>query len=413
MSSIQISKIDRTCGTYSISLPSSKSISNRALILHKLSGGKVTIENLSEANDTKILWQLLQTDQEVLDAGEAGTSLRFILAYCCVANKKAIVTGSSRMKQRPIGPLVSALNQIGFKVEYVEQVGYPPVKITPLKNFNELQSFAEIDASVSSQFISALVLVAPFLPYGLTIRWRGHAVSEPYIFITVDMLRQCGIEVKLEQNEIRISPGSPSKTHFVIEPDWTNAFYWGSICALHPGIIIQIPGLKISSLQGDAKATKFLKLFGVDVESFPGYVRFVKSSFEFPDEVGLQFNFSSYPDLAQTFMVLCAAKNIPASFIGLATLSIKETDRIAAMQRELRKCGVELKRIDNERFQLSGKFHLPDEVIETYGDHRMAMSFATLSALGNIQICQPKVVEKSYPDFWGQLGKIAELHFVE
>ncbi len=388
-----------------IELPASKSISNRLLILSKLSNGKVTGENLSDARDTQHLITLLESDAETLDVIDAGTSMRFLCAYCCAANRASVITGSERMMQRTIQPLVDALLAIGFDVCYENSYGFPPVRVRPLKDFSALAKSVKVKGDVSSQFITALLLIAPVLPKGLSVEIIPPVASQPYISITLAMLKKVGVKILHNGNSINIAPQQFQRTHFVVEPDWTNAFYWFSLCALLPDSSFLLRYLSLETLQGDANAVAWMQLFGVRAEQLKNGLKITHEQFQFPGDVQLHFNFEKYPDLAQTFMVLCASKNINATFSGLQSLRIKETDRIAAMQQELKKCGVRLVEKADELFELQGKFHQPAEPIETHNDHRMAMAFAPLAALGSISISSPWVVEKSYPSFWKQMEK--------
>lgn len=400
MSNIQLVSINKIPANFAVQLPSSKSMSNRALILHQLSKGKITIGNLSDARDTQILLDLLNSQSPILNAQDAGTAFRFLVAWACVENKNVIITGTERMKQRPIKPLVEALRSLGFRLSYPENEGFPPVQITPINDFKLLKNEVEIDATVSSQFVSALMMIAPIFPNGLKIKLKGSAISEPYLLLTQKMLQLCKINVVFTHNVIAIPAMPLQAAHFEIEPDWTNAFYWIALCALIPNSKIKLNNLRLNSLQGDAQAIKFLNLFGVSLEQFPTFILVKNNGFAFPVNIQLQLNFSAYPDLAQTFMVLCAAKNMKVTFTGLSTLAIKETNRIVAMQNELKKCGVFLVQTATDVYELNGHFQLPNEAIETYNDHRMAMSFAPLAALGNITINHSEVVAKSYPNFW-------------
>ncbi len=389
-----------------IYLPASKSISNRALILQKLGGGKITIGNLSVARDSQRLFELLQSNAVELDVDDAGTSMRFLCAYACIANRKSIITGSRRMLQRPIQPLVEALQIIGFNISYVDAVGFPPVAVQPIDSFNQLKDEVAIRGDVSSQFVSALLMIAPFLPKGLQIKLLHPVVSQPYIDMSVAMLKIIGIKVEQKENSIRIAPQPLQKTHFEIEADWTNALYWFAICALLPASSFLLLHLSLHSMQGDRVVADWMRLFGVVASPQKEGVTISAQQFVIPEKVRLHFNFIHHPDVAQTIIVLCAAKNIHATFTGLQSLRIKETDRIAALQNELKKCGVRLVDAGNETFKLQGAFRLPTEVINTYNDHRMAMAFAPLAALGKLEVESPWVVAKSYPAFWKELEKL-------
>jgi len=389
-----------------INLPASKSISNRALILQKLGGGKITIGNLSEARDSQRLLELLQSNEIELNVNDAGTSMRFLCAYCCVANRKSIVTGSDRMLQRPIKPLVDALKAIGFNISYSGNEGFPPIVIEPIENFNQLKGEVELRGDVSSQFISALIMIAPLLPKGLLVKLLPPVTSQPYIDMSIAMLKEAGIKVEQKENSIRIVSQPFQKAHFEIEADWTNALYWFSVCALLPSSTFLLQHLSLDSIQGDKAVADWMKLFGVVANQQKEGVVISTQQFLIPENVGLHFNFINHPDVAQTVIVLCAAKNIQATFRGLQSLRIKETDRIAALQNELAKCGVQLVDVGDDSFKLQGAFIFPSEVINTYNDHRMAMAFAPLAGLSKIEIEAPWVVEKSYPTFWKELEKL-------
>jgi 3-phosphoshikimate 1-carboxyvinyltransferase len=389
-----------------INLPASKSLSNRALIMQKLGGGKITISNLSDARDSQRLYELLQSDALELNVNDAGTSMRFLCAYCCIANRKSIITGSERMLERPIKPLVDALKAIGFNINYTNKEGFPPIVIEPIENFNQLNSEVEVQGNISSQFVSALLMIAPFLPKGLQVKLLPPVASQPYIDMSIAMLKAAGVKVVQKENSIKIASQPIQKTHFEIEADWTNALYWFSICAILPASTFVLQNLSLNSIQGDSAIADWMKLFGVVATQQKEGVVISTQQFVIPENVGLHFNFVNHPDVAQTIIVLCAAKNIHATFTGLQSLRIKETDRITALQNELAKCSVQLVDAGNETFKLHGVFRFPSEVINTYNDHRMAMAFAPLAALGKLEIEAPWVVEKSYPTFWKELEKM-------
>ena len=389
-----------------IDLPASKSMSNRALILQKLGGGKITIGNLSEARDSMHLYELLQSNEVELNVYDAGTSMRFLCAYCCVANRKSIITGSDRMLERPIQPLVDALKAIGFNISYSGKEGFPPIAIEPLENFNQLKSEVEVRGDISSQFISGLLMIAPFLPKGLHVKLLPPIASQPYIVMSIAMLKGAGIKVQQKENSIKIESQPLQKMHFEIEADWTNALYWFSVCAMLPASTFVLQHLSLNTIQGDRAIADWMKLFGVVASQEKEGVVISTQQFVIPEKVGLHFNFNNHPDVAQTIIVLCAAKNVTATFTGLQSLRIKETDRIAALQNELAKCGVQLVDAGNDTFKLQGVFRFPTEMISTYNDHRMAMAFAPLAALGKLEIEAPWVVEKSYPAFWKELEKL-------
>lgn len=397
-----------------VQLTGSKSESNRALIIQALSKGKVTIDNLSEAFDTVTLEnELLKTaeflsdssrslDSELtIDIGPAGTAMRFLTAYLSLQNGKFILTGSDRMKKRPIGILVDALRSMGAKIEYTEQKGYPPLSIQgPIE-----QEIPEVSimGDVSSQYLSSILLIASSLPNGLLLKIEGELTSKPYLIMTLEMLKEVGIRYEWEFNNIRILPQEARETTLSIEPDWSAASYWYSLVALADQADIFLPGLMPSSIQGDSEIQEIMQSFGV-LSIFTGKgLKLTKTPILKPQD---HFDFKSCPDLAQTIIVCCAAMGREATFMGMETLKIKETDRIQALQNELAKFGVQLleERPQVYRLDCSERF-IPESIsIKTYDDHRMAMAFAPLALkFKNIDIEEPSVVEKSYPRFWQHL----------
>ncbi|MFN8406703.1 MAG: 3-phosphoshikimate 1-carboxyvinyltransferase [Sphingobacteriaceae bacterium] len=386
-----------------IKLTGSKSQSNRALIMQALSCGKIKIENLSEALDTTALQQILHSKGITLDVGPAGTAMRFLTAYYTLQQGEVILTGSNRMKQRPIGILVDALNQIGAHISYQENKGYPPLQIKgPLK---QVSYQVLIRGDISSQYISALLLIAPQLPMGLELKIEGELTSRPYVEMTLAMLEQAGIKHVWNKSTIRISHQDFNTCTIYVEPDWSAASYWYSIAALADEAEFFLPGLNSYSLQGDRKIVEIMAHFGVTSRFQNGGVFLKKES---KTSVCKQFDFKECPDLAQTVIVCCAALGHDATFTGLETLKIKETDRIQALQNELAKLGVKL--IENHQvYQLDcSALHFPSRlIINTYDDHRMAMAFAPLALMiKEIEIEDAQVVIKSYPHFWDDLMHI-------
>lgn len=391
-----------------IELPASKSISNRLLILKALYGG-FEIGNLSDARDTILLQKALVSEGETVDVGPAGTAMRFLLAYYAAKGETKILTGSDRMKERPIGPLVEALKQLGADITYLEKEGYPPVKINPAKLKG---SKVQISGNVSSQFISALMMIGPSFENGLEIEITEGLVSESYVDLTIKLMEELGFQVQKNANSksqisnITIHPfdrQSIIKDLYLVCPDWSAASYWYVFAALCDEVDVFLPGLRLPALQGDAIIYKWMKSFGVETIKEAEGVRLKRIPFE---KKPLSFDFISNPDLAQTIIVLCAALDFEATFTGLQTLRIKETDRLAALRTELLRYGRILTEKDGI-YALEGEFRYLKPVVKTYDDHRMAMAFAPLAVLcGEVNIENPEVVKKSYPNFWWELEKL-------
>jgi len=390
-----------------VQLTGSKSESNRALIIHSLSKGQVDIANLSEAADTVTLNRVLQIASDsqpgynTIDIGPAGTAMRFLTAYLNLVQGNFILTGTERMQQRPIGILVDAMKEIGADIHYEKKTGYPPLKIEG--GIFQGKDRVRIKGNISSQYISALLLIAPALKKGLTLEIEGELTSRPYVSMTLDMLKSVGIQHEWTANEIHIAPQTFSKSTIYVEPDWSAASYWYAIVALaEDGASIVLPGLKKDSLQGDIAIVDIMTHFGVQSSFEADGLHLHKTAI---DSEKTLFDFKECPDLAQTVVVVAAALGRDVSFTGLETLKIKETDRIAALQTEIAKFGAELI-ADNETYHLkTAQVFLPKEVtFDTYEDHRMAMAFAPLALVfDQIKIAEPMVVEKSYPDFWKHL----------
>ena len=388
-----------------ILLPASKSISNRLLIIQALSGGDFTINNLSNADDTVCLKKNLEriksnSTNSIIDSGEGGTTFRFLLAYLSFIPGNFILTCSERMQQRPVKELVEALRQVGANIAYLEREDHPPLEIKGggLKGGN-----VEIDSSVSSQFVSALLLVAPMFKEAINIALNGNIVSASYIKMTIRLMHDMGANVVMDKKNICVLP-SPYKTkNIVVEGDWTAASYWYSIAALSNKAEIFLEGLKADSLQGDALLPKLFERFNVHTEFVEGGIVLKKGNARLPEKV--EFDLSDNPDIAQTIALVCAALKIPAKLSGLKTLKVKETDRLFALKCELEKFSVVVNIIDDDLLEiLPHNFTCTSATINTYKDHRMAMAFAPLALLCNdIDIEDPSVVSKSYPAFWDDL----------
>lgn len=392
-----------------VPLTGSKSESNRALIIEALGNGNVKIENLSEAADTVTLRQALATvvtaDRNAetrIDIGPAGTAMRFLTAFLTISEGRYHLTGSERMKQRPIGMLVEALKTLGANIQYAGQSGYPPLVIRG--GLTQQDTAVRVKGNVSSQYLSALLLIASALPNGLELQIEGELTSRPYLTMTLDMLAQAGISHHWAGDTIAIDPQAAAPCRLIIEPDWSAASYWYAMVALAEKADLFLPNLKRHSLQGDAAIASIMAHFGVTSTFEKEGLRIQKaSSGTMPGAEPLDF--TACPDLAQTVIVCAAAQRRNLSFTGLHTLRIKETDRVAALQCELGKIGVRLVE-DGPVYHLrtDGLLQPARLTIDTYEDHRMAMAFAPLAMLfNNVQINEPAVVEKSYPDFWKHL----------
>ena len=387
-----------------IHIPSSKSISNRMLIIRSLAGSVSPIHNLSESDDTAVLSKALDKEGAVKDVGHAGTAMRFLTAYLSTQPGEVILTGSERMKQRPIGPLVDALKQVGARIDFLENEDCPPLKIEggALKGGS-----IEIEAGISSQFISALMMIGPALEGGLTIELKGKVVSATYIEMTLSLMNRCGAGAHFDGRRITIPQGTYTVEDYKVESDWSGASYWFQVAALLPGSEITLPYLSMNSLQGDAALVQIFEELGVRTTFNEGDLILRSQKTELLDH--FEYDFTGCPDLVQTCTVTLCALGIPFRFTGTRTLRVKETDRIAALGAELRKLGFLLED-DPAGHWLSwdGSRCDPqqDPLIATYHDHRMAMAFAPLAiALGRVSIEDPGVVSKSYPGYWEDLER--------
>ena len=389
-----------------IRLTGSKSESNRALMLSALSRGEVSILNLSSAADTVTLKKILEGEHvsEKVNVGPAGTAMRFLTAYYSFKGQKITITGSDRMKQRPIGTLVNALRNLGAQIDYLEKECYPPVTITG--DFEQKNQKVSIRGDISSQFLTALLLLANSLPKGLDLEIIDELTSKPYVNMTLAMLTQCGIEHSWKNDIISIQTQEFKKTTIIIEPDWSAASYWYTIVALSEKAKIYLPNLRKNSLQGDSAIAQIMTLFGVHTIFNKDGIVIEKVAHEIKPQL---LDFKECPDLAQTVIVCAAILGKEFSFTGLETLKIKETDRIFALQTELAKMNIKLIETQADVYQLDClDLSLPSEIsISTYEDHRMAMAFAPIAMLiDEVIIQEPKVVEKSYPHFWDDFKKL-------
>ena len=389
-------------------LPASKSEANRALVLQALAGGG-TLGNLSDANDTQLMMRLLAAAPGTaeLSAEDAGTVMRFLTAYLAVTNWHGLLTGTARMQERPIAVLVDALRQAGARINYLNNDGYPPLAIDGFTAGNAAApTELSVRGDISSQYISALLMVGPRLPGGLRLTLTGHIGSRPYINMTVALMQRFGADYSAAGDVLTVRPGAYQPTDYVIESDWSAASYWYAMVALAPaGSEVTLPSLRQASLQGDQAIAGMMAQFGVETTFLPEAVHLRQVALAPQAEIPV-LDFTDCPDLAQTVAVVAAALARPVDMTGLESLRIKETDRIAALQAELAKVGGDLRDLGEGRFRAeSSGFAVQGQTVATYHDHRMAMAFAPLAMRGPLTVESPTVVRKSYPQFWKELAK--------
>ena len=378
------------------------------MIIYALSGGSMLPQNLSDCDDTEVIIEAIRYMPETIDIKAAGTAMRFMTAYLSVMRGTHTITGTERMKHRPIGVLVDALCKMGADIEYVENVGYPPLRITgrPLSG-----GLVEVSGNVSSQYISALLMIGPVLEKGLELRLVGDIISRPYIDLTLWLMREFGADAEWSSGDtISVKPQPYRSREYFIENDWSGASYWYEMVALSADkdATVQLSGLMDGSKQGDSVVKYIFSLLGVKTifeTKEDGQLQMVtlkKSGRRLPR---LEYDFVNSPDLAQTIVVTCCMLNVPFHFRGLATLKIKETDRIEALKKEMRKMGYVLTDRNGSELIWDGTRCEPDSdiVIDTYEDHRMALAFAPASMKQKMTINNPQVVSKSYPHFWDDL----------
>lgn len=410
--------------TATIPLASSKSESNRALIIDALTGFRCDLKNLSTARDTQTMIRLLKSDGRndgppTADVLDAGTTMRFLTAYFAirgpaVTGQKKIMTGTPRMCERPIGILVDALRTLGADITYLKNDGYPPLQLNGFAASEKNQ--ISIRGDVSSQYISALLMIAPILPNGLTLQLTGAVGSQPYIDMTLEQMAYFGADVQADwaNKTIRVAPKAYTPKPYAIESDWSGASYWYSVAALaeDPETKLELLGLKAKSLQGDSAIVDIMRAFGVESTFTDMGVQLTKR----PVAASLMWDFTACPDLAQTVAVCAAMTGVLLTLTGIESLKIKETDRVAALQAELQKIGAELVEIEtNHRYEVRQVSVRPQTtaVIKTYDDHRMAMAFAPVAMRQEIIIEEPGVVAKSYPSFWDDMARVATVDGVE
>lgn len=389
-----------------VKLPSSKSLSNRALIINALHGNMSSVRNLSDAQDTHTLHLFLSpasAKYQLYNVGNAGTCMRFLTAYFAVqSGRKVVIDGDERMRLRPIGPLVKALCTLGAKIDFIGEQGYPPIAICGkhLKG-----GTIEIDGSLSSQFISALLMISPYFDNGLHMSLKGNIVSKPYINMTLSLMKYFGAECVFDGSKIMVKKGGYKATTYIVEHDWSSASYWYEIAALSEEAEINLPGLYFTSRQGDAVTPELFSRLGVESWFDDDGAKVIKKNKK-PEKRVFSYDFTGCPDLAQTIAVTCAGLGIIAELNGVQSLKIKETDRLAAIKTELLKLNADVEILDGSKLVV-----MPEKAacskpaqIQTYNDHRMALAFAPLVLkTGELKIEEPDVVAKSYPGYWDDL----------
>ena len=389
-----------------IQLPASKSISNRALIIYALTQNGILPQNLADCDDTSVMIKALNSADELVDIMAAGTSMRFLTAFYATQAGTKIMTGTERMQNRPIHLLVEALRKLGADIEYLKNEGFPPLKI----NGKKLQGGdLSLDGSISSQFITALLLIGPTLEKGLNLELKGEIASKPYIDMTLALMNQCGASAEwTSPNKLEVKPQPYKPTPVLVESDWSAASYWFEMVALMDKSEILLKDVTLPSLQGDAQGAELFKLLGVDFKATDRGLLLTKTD-NIADK--LDIDFTKIPDLAQTFVVAAALLNIPFRFTGLQTLRIKETDRIAALINELKKLGYNIKDKGDTQMYWNLEKTTPQAkpVIATYEDHRMAMALAPAAIKHpSLIVDEPMVVTKSYPTYWEDLQEIGD-----
>ncbi len=391
-----------------ISLPASKSIANRLLILNALTNEPALLQGLSESEDTLLLYKILKDFRPEIDAADAGTVFRFLTAFLACKPGKWFLTGSNRMLERPIGPLVNALKQAGAEIEWKGKIGFPPLFITGKK----IQGGTiALETSMSSQFVSAILMIAPLMERGLVLQLKGRSASVPYILMTLSLMKQMGAKVEYKEDSIVVLPGEYKFNAITVEKDWSSAAFWFELCGLSEQSTIELMGLQEVSIQGDAVILKIIDAFrlkaafnthGVKLEKNPGIIS---------NQV-FKMNCRDVPDLVPALVCLCAGLGIESHFSGVQTLRLKESDRIHALQSELKKLGLKSSYDQHEDILhlQKGKLTPYEGVLHTHKDHRIAMSLALLSVIcGPLVLDDGDVVVKSYPSFWEQLRNLGFL----
>lgn len=383
------------------SLPSSKSVSNRALLIDALTNFRCNLLHLSSARDTKLMYELIRSTDTVIDVKDAGTTMRFLTAYFSVTGQHRVLTGTERMKERPIRLLVDALRSIGVEIGYLGKEGFPPIEVKGFKT----QALEEVSirGDVSSQYISALMMIAPALPKGLTISLEGKVGSKPYLEMTAALMGHFGVTPDFRDATIRIGPAAYHPRSYRIESDWSAISYWYAVAALATEADLFLPDVVTEALQGDRVITGIMQPLGVRSIFEKGGLRLQHQPIT---SKSIKLDFTDCPDLAQTILPVCSVLGVKGEFTGLESLRIKETDRIAALQAELKKIGAALEETTRGWSLVPGKVGDQQLFIHTYHDHRMAMGFAPLATRMEVNIADPDVVQKSYPAFWEDFGAV-------
>lgn len=387
-----------------IYLNSSKSESNRLLIIKALSEKEITIKNLSKANDSVLLKNLLESENLVVwDAQDAGTSFRFLTSFLAIKKEHVVLSGTERMKQRPVKVLVDALNKIGAEILYLENEGFPPIYVKG--KINQVKNKLDIPGDISSQYISSLLLIAPLLEKGIEINIEEPFYSRPYVNMTLNLMNSFGIKSAVKGNKISIKNQEFSSGSYIVESDWSAASYWYSILSISDNINnLTLQGLKKKSNQGDSVISELMKSFGVNTQFKEDGIVLTKIKL---DTEEIELDFRDCPDLAQTILVVAAYHKIKLKVSGVESLKIKETDRLVAMKNELKKIGCDFYEEGNYWILEKRRREIDDELsIDTYKDHRMAMAFAPLASKKSMIINDPDVVVKSYPTYWEDLKKV-------
>ena len=387
-----------------IYLNSSKSESNRLLIIKALSEKEIRIKNLSKANDSVLLKNLLESENLVVwDAQDAGTSFRFLTSFLAIKKEHVVLSGTERMKQRPVKVLVDALNKIGAEILYLENEGFPPIYVKG--KINQVKNKLDIPGDISSQYISSLLLIAPLLEKGIEINIEEPFYSRPYVNMTLNLMNSFGIKSEVKGNKISIKNQEFSSGSYIVESDWSAASYWYSILSISDNINnLTLQGLKKKSNQGDSVISELMKSFGVNTQYKEDGIVLTKIKF---DTEEIELDFRDCPDLAQTILVVAAYHKIKLKVSGVESLKIKETDRLLAMKNELKKIGCDFYEEGNYWILEKRSREIDEELsFDTYKDHRMAMAFAPLASKKSIIINDPDVVVKSYPTYWEDLKKV-------